>query len=69
MSMTQGRVKQGSNPGQLAGVYPRLVAGEARDGGGIRVSSHSDRIEGRGHLQNEKTRPHPMVLTTAALVA
>ena len=68
MSMTQGRVKQGSNPGQLAGVDPRLIAGEARDGGGIRVSSHGDQIEGRGHLRNEETRPHRMVRAGGARV-
>ena len=53
-----GKVKPWSNPGQLAGVDPRLVAGGARDGGGVRVSSSGDQMAGGGHLRNAQARAH-----------
>ena len=69
MSMTQGRVKQGSNLGQLAGVDPRLVAGGARDGGGVRFPSSGDQMAGGGQLRVAGSRPHPFVQTAGAEVA
>ena len=41
-----------SNPGQLARVDPRLVAGGARDGGGGRKSSSGDQMAGGGQLRD-----------------
>ena len=44
MSVTQGGVKLGSTRVKLAGVDPGLIAGKARDGGGVRVSSSGDHL-------------------------
>ena len=46
--MSQGR-PTGVKP---AGLGPRLVAGEARDGGGGRNSSSGDQMAGGGHLRD-----------------
>ena len=46
--MSQG-VQLGS---KLAGLGPRLVAGEARDGGGGRNSSSGDQMAGGGQLRD-----------------
>ena len=37
---------------KLAGVDPRLVAGEARDGGGLRVSCSGNQMAGGDHLRD-----------------
>ena len=42
----------GQTPGQLAGVDPRLVAGEARDGGGLRVYCSGNQMDGGDHLRD-----------------
>ena len=54
---------------KLAGVDPCVVAGDTRDGGECRKSSSGDQISGRDALRDEETRPRPVVLTAAALVA
>ena len=50
--MSQGKIKLGSTWVKLAGVNPGLVAGKARDGGGVRVSSSGDQMAGGGHLRD-----------------
>ena len=59
--MSQGKVKQGSTRVKLAGVDPGLVAGKARDGGGVRVSSSGNHLAGEGHLRDAGTRPRRVV--------
>ena len=61
MSVSQGKVKLGSTRVKLAGVDPGLVAGKARDGGGVRVSSSGDQMAGGGHLRDAGTRPRRVV--------
>ena len=46
-----GEVKLGLTRVKLAGVDPGLVAGRARDGGEVRVSSSGDQIDGGGRLR------------------
>ena len=63
------RERGGSNPGQLAGVDPRLVAGEARDGGERRDSPSDDQKSGGGALRDAQTRAHLTGRTGEAKVA
>ena len=63
------RERGGSNPGQLAGVDPRLVAGEARDGGERRDSPSDDQKSGGGALRDAQTRAHLIGPTGEARVA
>ena len=54
--MTQG-VKLGPPSQRSAGqTHRRRVAGEARDGGGIRNSSSGDQMAGGGHLRDAARR-------------
>ena len=53
---TQGR-STGSTRVKLAGVDPRLVAGGARDGGGVRFPSSGDQMAGGGRLRDAGARP------------
>ena len=67
--MSQGKVKLGSTRVKLAGVDPGLVAGKARDGGGVRVSSSGDQMAGGGHLSDAGTRPRRVVWVVSPGVA
>ena len=68
MSVALG-VKLGSNPGQLAGVDPRLIAGGAREDGGRRVRSPGAQTSGGGHPRGAGALPHPVQQAAAARVA
>ena len=65
VSDTRGR----SNLGQLAGVDPRLVAGGARDGVGVRVSSSGDQMAGGERLRDAGARPHRVVAAAGPKMA
>ena len=65
VSDTRGR----SNLGQLAGVNPRLVAGGARDGGGVRFPSSGDQMAGGGRLRDAGTRLHRVVAAAGPKMA
>ena len=67
--MSQGKVKLGLTRVKLAGVDLGLVAGKARDGGGVRVSSSSDQMAGGGHLRDADTRPRRVVAVVGPGVA
>ena len=56
-----GEFKLESTRVKLTGVDPGLVAGKARDGGGVRVSSCGDQMAGEGHLSDAGTRPRRVV--------
>ena len=59
----------GSNPGQPRLTRRRLVAGEARDGGGGRDSPSDDQKSGGGALRDAQTRAHLTGRTGEAKVA
>ena len=63
--MTQG-VKLGSTQVKLAGVDPRVVAGDTRDGGGRRKSSSGDQMSGGEALLGAGDRAHQMGQAGAA---
>ena len=63
--MSQG-VQLGS---KLAGLGPRLVAGEARDGGGGRNSSSGDQMASGGHLRDAGARPRRVVAAAGPKMA
>ena len=65
VSDTRGR----SNLGQLAGVDPRLVAGGARDGGGVRFPSSGDQMAGGGRLRDAGARPRRVVAAAGPKMA
>ena len=64
-----GEFKLGSTRVKLARVDPGLVAGKARDSGGVRVSSSGDRLAGGGHLRDVGTRPRRVVWVVGPGVA
>ena len=66
MSVREGG---GSNPGQPRLTRRRLVAGEARDGGGGRDSPSDDQKSGGGALRDAQTRAHLTGRTGEAKVA
>ena len=51
---------------KLAGVDPRLVAGEARDGGERRDSPSDDQKSGGGALRDAQAREHRIVASVRA---
>ena len=64
-----GKIKQGSTRVKLARVDPGIVAGKARDSGGVRVSSSGDQMAGGGHLSDAGTRPRRVVWVVGPRVA
>ena len=67
--MSQGESNWGQTRVKLAGVDPRLVAGEARDGGERRDSPSDDQKSGGGALRDAQTRAHLTGRTGEAEVA
>ena len=67
--MTQGESNWGQTRVKLTGVDPRLVAGRARDGEGVRVSSSGDQMAGGGHLSDASTRSRRVVWVVGPGVA
>ena len=72
--MDPGEVKSAGQPGLnhrrlKRSTRRRLAAGEAERGGGHRESPTGDHLHDGEALRDEETRPRPVVLTAAALVA
>ena len=67
--MSQGESNWGQTRVKLAGVDPRLVAGEARDGGERRDSPSDDQKSGGGALRDAQARAHLTGPTGEARVA
>ena len=69
MSLTQAGSNWGQPGSKLAGVDPGLIAGKARDGGEVRVSSSGDQMGGGGHLRAAGDEPRPVVAAVGLGVA
>ena len=64
-----GEFKLGSTRVKLAGVDPGLVAGRARDGGGVRVLHSGDQKDDGDHLRDAGSEPRRVVAVGGAAVA
>ena len=64
-----GKFKLGSTRVKLAGVDLGLVAGKARDGGGVRVLHSGDQKDGGDHLCDAGSEPRRVVVVGGAGVA
>ena len=68
-SVTLGGSNPRSNESTSPDFGPRLVAGDARDGGGARDRSSGDQKQGGGYLRGAGERAHPMEQVREAGVA